>query len=118
MNLLILGATGGTGRALVEQALEQGHTVTAFARNPAKVRTTHQHLRIAEGGYFGLRLGGSGAPWPERRTDDASRTTRGSSLVVPAIPSKRLALFTAEPSRTPKGHVFVPGEVCWPLRDS
>jgi uncharacterized protein YbjT (DUF2867 family) len=26
MNLLILGATGGTGRALVEQALEQGAT--------------------------------------------------------------------------------------------
>jgi putative NADH-flavin reductase len=49
MNLLILGATGGTGRALVEQALEEGHTGTAFARDPAKVRTTHQNLRIAEG---------------------------------------------------------------------
>jgi putative NADH-flavin reductase len=33
----------------VQQALEQGHTVTSFARNPAKVRTTHQNLRIAEG---------------------------------------------------------------------
>jgi putative NADH-flavin reductase len=49
MNLLILGATGGTGRALVEQALEHGHTVTAFARDPSKVRTTHQNLRIAQG---------------------------------------------------------------------
>jgi nucleoside-diphosphate-sugar epimerase len=33
----------------VEQALEKGHTVTAFARDPAKVRTRHQNLRIAEG---------------------------------------------------------------------
>jgi putative NADH-flavin reductase len=33
----------------VEQALEEGHTVTAFARDPAKVRTTHENLRIAEG---------------------------------------------------------------------
>ena len=49
MNLLILGATGGTGRALVEQALEQGHIVTAFARDPSKVRTTHPNLRIAKG---------------------------------------------------------------------
>lgn len=49
MNLLIFGATGGTGRVLVEQALAQGHIVTAFARNPAKVRTTHQNLRIVKG---------------------------------------------------------------------
>jgi putative NADH-flavin reductase len=33
----------------VEQALVQGHIVTAFARDPAKVRTTHQNLRIVRG---------------------------------------------------------------------
>ena len=49
MNLLILGATGGTGRALVEQALAAGHVVTAFARDPSKVRTKHQNLRVAKG---------------------------------------------------------------------
>ena len=35
MRLLIFGATGGTGRELVHQALERGHAVTAFARDPA-----------------------------------------------------------------------------------
>ena len=35
MRLLIFGATGGTGRQLVRQALERGHAVTAFARDPA-----------------------------------------------------------------------------------
>jgi len=49
MKLLIFGATGGTGRALVEQALEQGHVVTAFARDPVKVRTTHQNLKVMKG---------------------------------------------------------------------
>lgn len=49
MRLLVFGATGGTGRALVEQALEQGHTVTAFARDPTKIRATHQNLTIARG---------------------------------------------------------------------
>jgi putative NADH-flavin reductase len=49
MNLLILGATGGTGRALVEHAVDQGHIVTAFARDPSKVRMTHQNLRVVKG---------------------------------------------------------------------
>jgi putative NADH-flavin reductase len=35
MRILIFGATGGTGRELVRQALGRGHTVTAFARDPA-----------------------------------------------------------------------------------
>ncbi len=32
MNLLIIGATGGTGRQLAAQALDRGHRVTALAR--------------------------------------------------------------------------------------
>ena len=35
MRLLVFGATGGTGRALLEQGLAQGHQMTAFVRNPA-----------------------------------------------------------------------------------
>jgi len=37
MKLIIFGATGGTGRELVSRALRQGHEVTAFARNPARL---------------------------------------------------------------------------------
>lgn len=49
MKLLIFGATGGTGRQFVEQALEQGHTVTAFVRNPAKFNIKHANLQIVQG---------------------------------------------------------------------
>jgi putative NADH-flavin reductase len=49
MKLLIFGATGGTGRQLVEQALAQGHAVTAFVRNPAKFHVSHANLRVAQG---------------------------------------------------------------------
>jgi len=35
--LFVLGATGGTGRALVEQARQRGHLVTAFVRSPEKL---------------------------------------------------------------------------------
>src|SRR5437764_10605546 len=49
MKLVIFGATGGTGRALVDQALQQGHEVTAFVRNPAKMTTQHEKLKIVKG---------------------------------------------------------------------
>jgi putative NADH-flavin reductase len=49
MKLLVFGATGGTGREIVAQALEQGHAVTAFVRNPAAITTKHERLRLAQG---------------------------------------------------------------------
>jgi len=38
MNLLIFGATGATGRELVKQALDQGHTVTGFSRHANELK--------------------------------------------------------------------------------
>ena len=49
MKLLIIGSTGGTGRELVKQALEQGHQATAFARTPSKLGISHHNLSIAQG---------------------------------------------------------------------
>lgn len=49
MNLTIFGATGGTGRLLVEQALAAGHRVTAFGRNPARLEVQHANLTLAAG---------------------------------------------------------------------
>jgi putative NADH-flavin reductase len=49
MKITIFGATGGTGRALVEQALAHGHTVTAFARDPAVLAISHPRLTIVQG---------------------------------------------------------------------
>lgn len=47
--VLIVGATGGTGQQLVQQALQQGYEVTALVRNPAKLRLTHPELRVVKG---------------------------------------------------------------------
>jgi putative NADH-flavin reductase len=49
MKLIIFGATGSIGRHVVSQALEQGHNVTAFARDAANVGIQHKNLRIALG---------------------------------------------------------------------
>ena len=49
MRLFILGATGGIGAQLVEQALTRGHRVTAFVRVPEKVGRTHERLTVVGG---------------------------------------------------------------------
>ena len=38
MKLIVLGATGGTGREIVRRALMYGHSVTAFVRSPALLK--------------------------------------------------------------------------------
>jgi putative NADH-flavin reductase len=49
MQILVIGATGGTGREIVKQALERGHDVVALARKPSKMKTTHERLRVVQG---------------------------------------------------------------------
>jgi putative NADH-flavin reductase len=49
MKLLVFGATGSVGRQLVRQALDQGHAVTAFTRDPAKIDIRHDNLTIIQG---------------------------------------------------------------------
>ena len=47
--VLIVGASGGTGRQLVAQALERGLAVTALVRNPSRVTIVHPHLTVVRG---------------------------------------------------------------------
>jgi len=49
MRILIIGATGGTGRQLVAQALEAGHQVTALVRNLSKLKMNHERLTVING---------------------------------------------------------------------
>ena len=49
MNILIVGATRGIGRQLLEQALASGHSVTALVRDPQRLATQHERLRIVKG---------------------------------------------------------------------
>jgi putative NADH-flavin reductase len=49
MKLLVLGATGATGRELLVQALPAGHEVTAFVRNPAALDDLKSRLRVLTG---------------------------------------------------------------------
>jgi putative NADH-flavin reductase len=49
MKLIIFGATGNTGKLLVEQALTAGNQVVAYIRNPAKLNMKSERLTIIQG---------------------------------------------------------------------
>ena len=49
MRILVFGASGGTGREVVRQALAREHAVTAFVRSAAKLPVQHPRLRVIEG---------------------------------------------------------------------
>ncbi|WP_438026301.1 NAD(P)-dependent oxidoreductase [Sorangium sp. So ce233] len=75
--LLILGATGGTGAALVRQALEAGHEVSAFARNPATIPVPHhERLRALRGDIMDA--------------EQVSRAVSGHDAVLSALGSRGL----------------------------
>ncbi len=56
MKLSVFGATGGTGRQLVEQALADGHTVTVLVRNAVTFPVQHEKLTVLQGDVRDLTM--------------------------------------------------------------
>jgi putative NADH-flavin reductase len=73
--VLIVGATGGTGRQLVVQALERGYAVTAFVRDPSRLPIAHPKLTVIQGDVL------------DRVSVDTAM--RGQDAVVSALGHKR-----------------------------
>jgi putative NADH-flavin reductase len=81
MKLVVLGATGGIGVEIVRQAIERGHSVTAFVRTPERLTAFAGHMRVVQGdlmnavdlertldGHDGI-LSGFGPRLPLAKTD-------------------------------------------------
>jgi len=49
MNVAIIGASGFIGSAILKEALDRGHTVTAIVRNPEKITIEHPQLTVKQG---------------------------------------------------------------------
>ncbi len=73
--LLIVGATGGTGRQLIAQALERGHAVTALVRNPSRLQLEHPQLKVVQGDVLDY--------------DSVEAAVRGQEAVISALGHKR-----------------------------
>lgn len=76
MKIVILGASGKTGRELVSQALEQGYAVTAFVRDENKIRIKKPNLTIRVGDV--------------RSQADLQAVLGGKDAVVNALGSNKL----------------------------
>ena len=48
-NILLIGASGFVGSAILKEALERGHSVTALIRDPAKLTIRHPNLNAVSG---------------------------------------------------------------------
>ncbi|HZX57816.1 MAG TPA: SDR family oxidoreductase [Mucilaginibacter sp.] len=84
MNIFISGASGGTGRPAVEQALKAGHKVTALVRDPAKLSITHPNLTIIRGDIM--------------RPDTFKSFLQGQDAVISAIGVTGGSLFSDKPT--------------------
>jgi putative NADH-flavin reductase len=49
MKIAIFGASGYTGKEILQQALAQNHTITALTRSRASIQINHPNLIIVEG---------------------------------------------------------------------
>lgn len=143
MKLTIFGATGPTGRRLLERALAEGHEVTAFARSAASLKVSHERLQIAAGDVFDYGpvesavagreavisvLGGkpSNPLKPSRTGDPNGPASNGAQNIIRAMREHGLQRFicqtawgTAESKENPDlpGRVFVDVLIPLFLRD-
>ena len=47
--IVLIGASGFVGSALLNEALERGHQVTAVVRHPGNITATHKNLAVKQG---------------------------------------------------------------------
>jgi len=49
MKILLLGATGRTGKHVVDEALQRGYELNCLVRDRQKIKYTHERLKVFEG---------------------------------------------------------------------
>lgn len=128
MNLLIVGATRGIGRRLLEQALASGHTVTALVREPRRLATQQERLRVVKGDILdadsvNTAMAGQDAvcctigvkaPWPEPTV--FSEGTRNLLEAMKKTGVRRLICVTGIGAGDSRGHGgFLYDKIFYPL---
>jgi len=128
MKLTVFGATGGVGRELVRQALDQGNTVTAVVRDAGRFDLVHSLLQVVTVPDLGdidrvrqavassdAALSGVG---PRNRKDvgAASTPTRGIIAGLVAAGTDRIVAVSASPvGPVPDGDGWLDRHLVHPL---
>jgi putative NADH-flavin reductase len=82
MNILVIGATGRTGREVVTQALDLGCVVTAFARNPSDMTRLHERLKVVRGNVLDHASVEAAVPGQEAVVSALGARTHGRTTVL------------------------------------
>ena len=80
MKILVIGATGGTGQAIVREALAEGFAVTALARSLDKARPLLPGAELVEG--------------DARDITALNRALSGCAAVISALGTRKITLFS------------------------
>ena len=88
MKILILGATGRTGKLILAEALNQGYQINCLVRKPQKVKETHSDLKIYKGS-------------PES-ISELEIAFQGCDAIISALNISRKSDFPWSKLRTPK----------------
>jgi putative NADH-flavin reductase len=83
VKVVIFGATGQTGRQLIERAVASGHVVTAFVRDPARLDVPSGPVRVAQGDVLDSASVDSVVADQEAVLVALGSATRGSPPVLP-----------------------------------
>ena len=75
MKIVVIGATRGTGKHVVDQALERGHEVTVLVRDPSKLQA-HPKLHVVQG--------------DGRNLADVEKAVQGQDAVITCIGASQL----------------------------
>jgi putative NADH-flavin reductase len=70
MKIALIGATRGTGKHVLDQALERGHEVTVLARDPSKLQASPK-LRVVQG--------------DGRNLADVEKVVQGQEVVITTV---------------------------------
>jgi putative NADH-flavin reductase len=113
MKVTIVGATGGIGGQLLEQAVAAGHQVTAVVRDPGKlapswngVRVVRADLEAPEPAVLQAAVAGADAvlsglgPRPMAKAGVAERGTRAIVQAMQATGVRRILVVSAAPIST------------------
>lgn len=88
MKILILGATGRTGKLILSEALKQGFEINCLVRKPDKIKVNHSDLKIYKGS-------------PEV-ISELKRAIKGCDAIISALNISRKSDFPWSKLRTPK----------------
>ena len=99
--IVLIGASGFIGSAILKESLDRGHTVTAIVRHPEKLALQHPGLRVKPGDVLSgkslaeLMLGGDivvsayNPGWLNPQI--APETTRGYQAIISAVKEAKIS---------------------------